>query len=44
MRGQASVNGQRLEEGDGASVSGERQLSVTGDGSSGGEVLLFDLP
>jgi redox-sensitive bicupin YhaK (pirin superfamily) len=44
MRGQASVNGQRLEEGDGAAVSGERQLSVTGDGSSGGEILLFDLP
>jgi quercetin 2,3-dioxygenase len=44
LRGQASLNGQRLEEGDGAAVSGERQLSVTGDGPAGGEVLLFDLP
>jgi redox-sensitive bicupin YhaK (pirin superfamily) len=44
VRGQASLNGQRLEEGDGAAVSGEPHLSVTGDGPAGGEVLLFDLP
>jgi redox-sensitive bicupin YhaK (pirin superfamily) len=44
VRGQASLNGQRLEEGDGAAVSGEPRLSVTGDGPAGGEVLLFDLP
>lgn len=43
MRGQASLNGQTLEEGDGAAVSGEGELSVTGSGA-GGEVLLFDLP
>jgi hypothetical protein len=43
LRGEASLNGQRLEEGDGAAVSGERQLSVTGEGR-GGEVLVFDLP
>ena len=42
LRGEASLNGQRLEEGDGAAVSGERQLSVTGEGR-GSEVLLFDL-
>jgi redox-sensitive bicupin YhaK (pirin superfamily) len=44
VRGQASLNGQPLEEGDGAAVSDERELSVTGNGSHGGEVLLFDLP
>jgi redox-sensitive bicupin YhaK (pirin superfamily) len=44
VRGQASLNGQRLDEGDGAAVSGEPHLSVTGDGPAGGEVLLFDLP
>lgn len=43
VRGQASLNGQLLAEGDGAAVSDERKLSVTG-GDSGGEVLLFDLP
>ena len=44
VRGQASLNGERLHEGDGAAVSGEAHLSVTGDGPAGGEVLLFDLP
>ena len=44
MRGEALLNGQKLAEGDGAAVSGERELSVVGDGSRGGEILLFDLP
>ena len=43
MRGQASLNGQRLAEGDGAAVRDERELTISADGS-GGEVLLFDLP
>ena len=44
VRGEASLNGQRLEEGDGAAVSDERDLSISGSGPRGGEVLLFDLP
>ena len=44
MRGTATVNGELLEEGDGAAVSDERELLVRGDGTQGGEVLLFDLP
>ena len=42
VRGQASVNGQQLFEGDGAAVSGESEVAVTG-GAGGGELLLFDL-
>jgi redox-sensitive bicupin YhaK (pirin superfamily) len=42
VRGAVSLNGQPMQEGDGAEVSGEAELSVTG-GASGGEVLLFDL-
>ena len=44
IRGAAALNGQPLEQGDGAAVSGERELRVTGTGPGGGEVLLFDLP
>lgn len=44
VRGTASVNGERLDVGDGAAVSGEPELLVRGDGADGGEVLLFDLP
>jgi redox-sensitive bicupin YhaK (pirin superfamily) len=44
MRGTASINGERLDEGDGAAISDERELLVRGDGAQGGEVLLFDLP
>lgn len=44
MRGAASVNGERLDEGDGAAISDEQELLVRGDGTQGGEVLLFDLP
>ncbi len=44
MRGQASLNGEPLDEGDGAAVSGESELAVGGRGARGGEVLVFDLP
>jgi redox-sensitive bicupin YhaK (pirin superfamily) len=40
-RGKASLNGQPLEAGDGAAVSGEEQVTLRGDGHA--EVLLFDL-
>ena len=43
LRGQATLNGQPLEEGDGAALTGERDVSVSG-GPRGGEVLVFDLP
>ena len=43
VRGHASLNGERLDEGDGAAVSDERRLSIAGDGG-GAEILLFDLP
>jgi redox-sensitive bicupin YhaK (pirin superfamily) len=42
VRGTATVNGEHLNEGDGAAISGERELSVTGVGD-GAELLLFDL-
>ncbi len=41
-RGNVSMNGEALAEGDGASVSGEQDLSFTG-GPDGGEFLFFDL-
>ena len=40
VRGAVDVNGTSLQEGDGAAVSDERTLIVSGEG----EVLLFDLP
>jgi redox-sensitive bicupin YhaK (pirin superfamily) len=40
-RGAASVGGQPLEEGDGASFTGEQSVELTGPGDA--EVLLFDL-
>ena len=39
-RGAATVNGRRLDEGDGAALSDERALTIDGHG---GEVLVFDL-
>ena len=42
-KGSVSVNDQGLQEGDGASISEERELRVAG-AASGGEFLLFDLP
>ena len=44
LRGSVSVNGQMLAEGDGAAISDERELKVSGTGPEGDEVLLFDLP
>jgi quercetin 2,3-dioxygenase len=44
IRGTAALNGESLEQGDGAAISGERELRVTGIGADGGEVLVFDLP
>jgi redox-sensitive bicupin YhaK (pirin superfamily) len=40
VRGAIDLNGQRLAQGDGAAVSDESTLTVSGDG----ELLLFDLP
>ena len=42
VRGTVTLNGQALSEGDGAAVSDERRLDLTG-GGSGGEALVFDL-
>ena len=42
-RGDLSVNGQALAEGDGAAVSAESELSFSGAGPDGSEFLLFDL-
>jgi redox-sensitive bicupin YhaK (pirin superfamily) len=39
-RGSVSANGQRLEQGDGAAVSGEERVVLEGEGA---EVLVFDL-
>jgi quercetin 2,3-dioxygenase len=39
-RGEAEVNGQKLRAGDGAAISGEPRVTLTGTGA---EVLLFDL-
>jgi redox-sensitive bicupin YhaK (pirin superfamily) len=43
VRGEVALNGQALEEGDGAAISGEREVSATGTAPEGGEILLFDL-
>jgi redox-sensitive bicupin YhaK (pirin superfamily) len=44
VRGSISLNGQTLKEGDGAAISDERELTVSGTGPDGDELLLFDLP
>ena len=41
-RGAVTVGDQRLGEGDGAAITGERELVIAGD-RGGGEVLVFDL-
>jgi len=38
-RGSAEINGQKLEEGDGAAIASEEQIAIGGSG----EILLFDL-
>jgi redox-sensitive bicupin YhaK (pirin superfamily) len=43
VRGDIVLNGQELNEGDGAAVSDETALVFAGAGSTGGEFLLFDL-
>ena len=43
VRGSVALNGQQLEEGDGAAISEEAELALAGAGDQGGEVLLFDL-
>jgi redox-sensitive bicupin YhaK (pirin superfamily) len=43
VRGEVTVNGHRLKDGDGAALSDEAAVTIAGRGD-GGEVLLFDLP
>ena len=43
VRGEVTVNGHALSEGDGAAISGEREVTVAARGPQGGELLLFDL-
>jgi redox-sensitive bicupin YhaK (pirin superfamily) len=43
VTGNVSLNGESMTEGDGAGISGEREVSVSGAGPNGGEILLFDL-
>ena len=43
IRGQIVVNGQSLSAGDGAAISDEPALTLSGGGADGGELLLFDL-
>jgi quercetin 2,3-dioxygenase len=42
-RGSISLNGEALEEGDGAACSDESDLTFAGRGAAGAEFLLFDL-
>ena len=44
VRGDVEMNGHALNEGDGAAVSDERELSFSVNGPSSCEFLLFDLP
>ena len=44
VKGHVSLNGQSMKEGDGAGISSEQDLSISGAGTAGGEILLFDLP
>jgi hypothetical protein len=43
VRGDVSVNGNVLHEGDAAAISEEPTATIAGSGDAGGEVLLFDL-
>jgi redox-sensitive bicupin YhaK (pirin superfamily) len=43
VRGDIEVNGMALKAGDGVAVSDETSLALTGAGTGGGELLLFDL-
>jgi redox-sensitive bicupin YhaK (pirin superfamily) len=44
IRGEGSVNGQSLRQGDGVSIEGEERLVLGGSGPRGTEFLFFDLP
>jgi redox-sensitive bicupin YhaK (pirin superfamily) len=44
LSGNLEMNGQKLKEGDGAAVSGERELSFACAAGQSSEFLLFDLP
>lgn len=43
LRGSAVVNGTALAQGDGAGVTGERELTFVGDGEGDAEAMVFDL-
>jgi redox-sensitive bicupin YhaK (pirin superfamily) len=43
VKGSVALNGQPMKEGDGAGISREQELAVSGTGPDGGEILLFDL-
>ena len=43
VRGEITVNGEALSQGDGAAISNEREVTVAARGPDGGELLLFDL-
>jgi quercetin 2,3-dioxygenase len=43
VRGEVSINGKTLERGDGAAITGETAVTLTGTGAEVSEVLLFDL-
>src|SRR5262249_28659435 len=43
VKGNVSLNGHALRDGDAAAVSGEPELTLTGSAPAGGEFLLFDL-
>jgi len=42
--GSAIVNGRRLDEGDGAAITGEPSIELKGAGTGDAELLVFDLP
>jgi len=44
VRGSIELDGETLHEGDGAAISGMEELTASGAGIEGGEILLFDLP
>jgi redox-sensitive bicupin YhaK (pirin superfamily) len=43
VRGQVAVNAEALSAGDGAAISNEQEVTVSGVGENGGEILLLDL-
>jgi len=43
VRGEVTVNGHQLGQGDGAAISDERQVTLAAQRLEGAELLLFDL-